>query len=137
MEKMMRLCMDLASRLVDDPIVRAGIRLTTDTSTFETPLQDPYRDWMATFEELAQQAADEGETNGRIPADRLARFIIPAFTGVQLVSETFTSRKDLPERVLEMWQIILTAIIPPDRLETSLASAANIFTAKPRRRRKR
>ncbi|UIP57204.1 ScbR family autoregulator-binding transcription factor [Agromyces marinus] len=136
-EKMMRLCMDLASRLVDDPIVRAGIRLTTDTSTFETPLQDPYRDWMATFEELAQQAADEGETNGRIPADRLARFIIPAFTGVQLVSETFTSRKDLPERVLEMWQIILTAIIPPDRLETSLASAANIFTAKPRRRRKR
>ncbi|MFF2272069.1 ScbR family autoregulator-binding transcription factor [Agromyces sp. NPDC058136] len=136
-EMMMRLCMDLASRLVDDPIVRAGIRLTTDTSTFETPLQDPYRDWMATFAELAQRAAEQGETTGRIPADKLAQFIIPAFTGVQLVSETFTSRKDLPARVLEMWQILLTAIIPAEHLEASLASAEAIFTARPRLRRRR
>ncbi|MEX1080166.1 MAG: ScbR family autoregulator-binding transcription factor [Homoserinimonas sp.] len=135
-ELMMRLCMDLASRLIDDPVVRAGIRLTTDSSTFDTPLIDPYSDWIATFEQLAQRAEDEGETNGRIPSDRLAQFIIPAFTGVQLVSEVFTSRKDLPARVLAMWQVILTAIVPLGNLDASLALAEKVFTPKPRRREK-
>ncbi|GAA1953932.1 ScbR family autoregulator-binding transcription factor [Agromyces allii] len=128
-ELMMRLCADLAVRLVDDPIVRAGITLTTDTSTLDTPLQDPYRDWMGTFEELASQAERAGETKTRVKPDALARFIIPAFTGVQLVSETFSERKDLLERVHEMWQVLLAAIVAPDALDDWLAVAESVFTA--------
>ena len=135
-ELMMRLCLDLATRLLDDRIVRAGIRLTTDSSTFETPLQDPYRDWMATFEELARRAEAAGETNGRIAPELFARFVIPAFTGVQLVSEAFTERKDLIERVHEMWQVLLAAITPVEALDAQLAMAAEVFTAKPRQRKR-
>lgn len=117
-ETMMRLCFDLAQRLTSDQIIRAGIRLTTDSSTFEAPIQDPYRDWMATFEQLAARAAESGETTGAIPPDVFARFIIPAFTGVQLVSETFDGRTHLPERVREMWEILLHALADPTRLES-------------------
>src|SRR5690606_31693493 len=107
LEHMMRLCMDLADRLTYDPIVRAGIRLTTDSSTFDAPLLDPYRDWMETFEQLALRADIAGETNRSVEPAALARFIIPAFTGVQLVSETFSGRSDLPARIHEMWQILI------------------------------
>jgi len=135
LEHMMRLCMDLAVRLTNDPIVRAGIRLTTDSSTFESPLLDPYRDWMETFQALATRAAAEHETTGRIAPEMLSRFIIPAFTGVQLVSETFTGRKDLPERIHEMWQILIAAIVPQARQADALALAEQVFTApRPRRR---
>lgn len=128
-ELMMQLCMDLAQRLVDDPIIRAGIRLTTDSSTFDSPLQDPYTDWMDTFESLATTAALRGETTGLIDPAVLARFIIPAFTGVQLVSETFTGRTDLPKRVHEMWEILIRAIVPVDRQDEALHAANAIFRA--------
>ncbi len=126
-ELMMRLCADLVVRLIDDPIVRAGIRLTTDSSTFDAPIQDPYKDWMTTFEQLAAQAAGAGETRARVEPAILARFIIPAFTGVQLVSETFSERKDLLERVHEMWQVLLAAIVPPDTLDDWFEAADRIF----------
>ncbi|MFK4731277.1 ScbR family autoregulator-binding transcription factor [Agromyces mediolanus] len=127
-EHMLRLCMDLAVRLTVDPIVRAGIRLTTDSSTFDTPLLDPYRDWMATFEELARRAEAAGETNGRISPEVFARTLIPAYTGVQLVSETFTGRADLVDRIHDLWRVLLTAIIPTAELPAKLALADEVFT---------
>ncbi len=127
-EHMLRLCMDLAVRLTVDPIVRAGIRLTTDSSTFDTPLLDPYRDWMATFEELARRAEAAGETNGRIAPEVFARTLIPAYTGVQLVSETFTGRADLVDRIHDLWRVLLTAIIPTSELPAKLALADEVFT---------
>ena len=128
LETMMRLCMDLAQRLTDDPIVRAGIRLTTDSSTFEAPLQDPYRDWMAMFEMLAVRAEERGETTGEVPPNVIARFIIPAFTGVQLVSETFTGRTDLPNRVGEMWLILIHALVASENLTDWLETVDHVFT---------
>ncbi|MEO7018131.1 MAG: TetR family transcriptional regulator, partial [Leifsonia sp.] len=38
LETMIRLCAGLAEQLVSDPVVKAGIRLTTDVSTFERPI---------------------------------------------------------------------------------------------------
>ena len=73
---------------------------------------------------------------GRIAPELLARFIIPAFTGVQLVSEAFTERSDLIERVHEMWQVLLTAISPVELIDDQLAVAAAVFTVRPRRRKR-
>lgn len=136
-EHMLHLCMDLAERLTVDPIVRAGIRLTTDSSTFDTPLLDPYRDWMATFEELARRAEAAGETNGLISPEIFARTLIPSYTGVQLVSDTFTGRADLIDRIHDLWRVLLTAIIPAEQLAAKLALADEVFTVKPARGRTR
>lgn len=131
LEQMMLLCQDLAAKLVDDPIVRAGIRLTTDSSTFATPVQEPYLDWMATFELLAGRAEADGETNGKIPPAVLARFVIPAYTGVQLVSETFTGRADLAARIHEMWVVLIAAIVPEPAQAAALTTAERVFAAQP------
>jgi len=127
-ELMMRLCMDLAVRLMHDPIVRAGTRLTADASTFETPLVDPYLYWMATFEALATEAVEAGEFTTAVSPAQFSRVLIPSFTGVQLVSDSFTERADLPERIHELWLVLLNAAASESHREALLAQAAEIFT---------
>ncbi|GAA1822995.1 ScbR family autoregulator-binding transcription factor [Agromyces salentinus] len=128
LETMMRLCADLAVRIRDDRVVQAGIRLTTDSSTFQSPLQSPYLDWMATFEALARRAGEAGEMTTAIDAATFARFVIPAFTGVQLVSDTFTSRADVVERVHDMWRVLICATVPSAATTEALALAEVVFT---------
>lgn len=127
LELMMRLTMEIALKLIDEPIVRAGLRLTTDSSTFESPVVLPYLDWIDTCEMLTTRAQAEGEVRPDVSAASFARFVIPAFTGIQLVSETFTHRADLPERVAEMWQFLILAIVPPQDTARLLAVAEDLL----------
>lgn len=130
MTQMMLLCEDLARRLTEEEVVRAGIRLTTDSSTFGRPVTDPYLDWFELFTELARAADANGETNGEIPPEVLSRFIIPSFTGVQLVSETLTGRADLRDRIGEMWLVLLHAVSHADRRAEFIDQADRIFAAR-------
>jgi AcrR family transcriptional regulator len=118
LETMILMCGDLARKLKTDPIVKAGIRLTTEVSNFDRPVLDPYRDWLNTFEVLIHRAIAEGDVRAELTPEKLAHFIIPAFTGVQLVSDTFSKRNDLLQRVSEMWEILLPGIVPATRAET-------------------
>lgn len=128
-EQMLRLADDLARLLQTDPVVRAGIRLTTDSTAFEQPVQEPYRDWMTTFRALAERGIAEGELTADVDPAELAGFVIPAYTGVQLVSETFTGRSDLRERLLVMWRIVLATVVPKSGRDAALERAREIFTA--------
>lgn len=129
-ELMMRLCMDLTVRLMTDPIVRAGIRLTTDSTTFETPLMDPYLDWMETFQTLATQAIAAGEVTDAVTPAQFSRVLIPAFTGIQLVSDTFTERADLPERIHELWIVLLNAVAAESHRNELLEFATEVFAGR-------
>jgi len=116
-ETMIRLCASLAGQLVTDPIVQAGIRLTTDVSNFERPVADPYEDWLRTFEALVAQGIEEGDIVPTLSPSMVAHFIIPSFTGVQLVSETLAGRTDLLQRVREMWIVLLPALVASERYD--------------------
>ncbi|AMB59509.1 ScbR family autoregulator-binding transcription factor [Microterricola viridarii] len=126
-ETMMLMCADLAERLVDDVVVRAGIRLTNGGAIFDPPTRAPYDDWLLTFEELVGGAVGAGEFLPSTDAARLAHFIIPAYTGVQLLSDVLTNMGDLKERIGEMWEILLAAVAEPARLEELRALGARIF----------
>lgn len=115
---------DLARRLQSDPIVRAGIRLTTESSSSEISVREPYEDWLETFETVARAAVAAGELRPDVDPVQLARFIIPSYTGMQLVSEVFSGRADLPARVREMWGYLFRAVVPADQLDAALAMAA-------------
>jgi AcrR family transcriptional regulator len=117
LETMVLLCRSLAQQLLTDPVVQAGIRLTTDVSSFEQPVAQPYQDWLQTFEELFRRAREEGDLRPDLDPAVLAHFMIPAYTGVQLVSETLTDRADLLQRVRELWVVLLPGIVAPDRRE--------------------
>lgn len=118
-ETMVLLCIDLAKRLMTDPVVKAGIRLTTEITNFDPPLVAPYEEWLKTFAEIAQAAVREGDFRKDIDPVVFARFLIPAYTGIQLVSDTFTGREDLLPRIREMWTFVLPAVIPDDRIESA------------------
>lgn len=114
-EAMIRMCTGLARQLVTDGVVSAGIRLTTDGSASTLSNVAPYRDWIATFENLITLAVEQGDLRPDTDPARLARFVIPAYTGVQLVSDTLHERQDLFERVREMWEVLVPGIVPADR----------------------
>lgn len=114
-EAMILMSSCLARQLTSDVVVRAGIRLTTDGSARELSAIEPYRDWMRTFENLTRLAIEQGDFQPSADPIKIARFIVPAYTGVQLVSEAISQREDLFERVREMWELLLPGLLAPER----------------------
>lgn len=113
-ETMMRVCRRFGEQLQTEPIVRAGIRLTLEASMFEKPVISPYTDWMKQFEVLIQRGIDDGEIRSTIDPAALAHFIVPAFTGVQMVSNLLTGHEDVLERINDMWTFLLPALRPEE-----------------------
>ncbi|WP_158865730.1 ScbR family autoregulator-binding transcription factor [Leifsonia sp. AG29] len=117
LETMVLLSRRLALQILEDPVVQAGIRLTTDVSSFEHPVSEPCRDWLETAEDLFARSVREGDLAPTVDVGELAYVIVAAFTGVQLVSHTLTGRADLLERVRLLWRVLLPGIVVPERLE--------------------
>ncbi|MFN3542520.1 MAG: TetR/AcrR family transcriptional regulator, partial [Rhodococcus sp. (in: high G+C Gram-positive bacteria)] len=73
--------------------------------------------------DLAARAQAEGDIVDGIDAHTLGRYIVASFTGVQTVSEMLTGRADLQQRLTEMWQMLLPAVVPRRRLARVMAVA--------------
>lgn len=110
--KMLRMSADLAARLASDPVVRAGIRLTTDSVPLGPTRQEPYKDWISVYEQLITEAVAAGQMKPMTEPHTLAQTVIACYTGIQLVSETFTSRSDLLSRLVAFWDLIFQATVP-------------------------
>ncbi|MGB3370845.1 MAG: TetR/AcrR family transcriptional regulator, partial [Rhodococcus sp. (in: high G+C Gram-positive bacteria)] len=67
----------------------------------------------------------EGDLADGIDVEALARFVVGAFTGVQMLSEVLYGRVDLYERLAEMWTLLLPAVVAPHALERAKACAAS------------
>lgn len=106
---------ELAKQLHDDPVVSAGVRLTIDAVNFRAPVRRPYLDWMVACEEFLRRGISEGDIVPSVDVSAAAHFIISAFTGVQIVSDVLTGREDIEQRLVEMWAVILPALVPAER----------------------
>lgn len=116
LEQIVMLCHEMGRQIVEDPIVRAGIRLTLEFSAGTTPGKPgPYQDWIEACRHLVETAIAEGDVLPTIEPPMLARFVISAFTGVQTVSNVLDRRADLEQRIDQMWQFLLPGIVTPDR----------------------
>lgn len=111
-EAMQRRCRIFAEQLRTDPVVRAGVRLTLEASIMATPVIAPYTDWMEEFESLIRQGIDNGEISDTIDPAAFAHYIVPSFTGVQMVSKILTGHEDVMERIDQMWSFLLPALVP-------------------------
>ena len=112
---MVIMSIELAKQLNDDPVVSAGVRLTIDASNFRAPVSGPYLDWMVACEEFLRRGIAEGDILQSVDVSAAAHFIIAAFTGVQVVSDVLTGREDIEQRLVEMWAVILPALVPAER----------------------
>ncbi|WP_035750174.1 ScbR family autoregulator-binding transcription factor [Arthrobacter sp. 35W] len=127
-ETMILMCRSFGLRLVHEPIVKAGIRLTFEATTFGPPMRGPYEDWIAAMEHLVQRGKDEGQIRQAVDPAALSRYIVASFTGVQMVSEVLTSRADVMQRIEQMWAILLPGIVS-EELRPDAATLAGLVSA--------
>ncbi|MGM0930924.1 MAG: ScbR family autoregulator-binding transcription factor [Actinomycetota bacterium] len=111
LDTMIIMCREFGWRLAGDPVVRAGIRLTFEASSFGHRVVEPYSDWTKGLESLSAKAAAMGQLRPGTDPGALARLVVACFTGVQLVSAVMTDRADVMERIRHMWEILLPVII--------------------------
>lgn len=104
------LCRSFGQQLLDESVVRAGIRLTFEASSFGHAVQQPYLDWISTMESLVRAAQREGSVRSSVEPAALARYIVASFTGVQMLAEVRTERRDLMEEIEQMWGFLLAGI---------------------------
>lgn len=114
LEQLVMLCFEMGREIVEDPIVRAGIRLTLEMSAVGGP-REPYVDWIDSCERVARAAIKEGDVIDTVVPAELGRFIVSAFTGVQLISNVLTGRADLDQRIDQMLKLLLPGIVPSRR----------------------
>jgi len=114
---LVRLTVEMAKQLRTDPVSHAGIRLTMESSNLSTPVVTPYEDWIGACDVLLRRAILDGDVRADVDVAAAARFISPAFTGVQIVSDVLTGRDDLMQRVVEMWSFVLPSLVVPERWE--------------------
>lgn len=107
---------ELARQLQNETIVRGGMRLMLESAIADSPNARAFEEWVGKIADLTARAQLEGDILPSVHTDSLAHYIVASFTGVHTVSEILTGRVDLQERLAQMWQILLPAVVPPRRL---------------------
>lgn len=109
LRQLVMLCHEMGRQIVDEPIARAGTRLTLELGGADGPDRQ-YLDWIESGRQIVESGVSRGEIAPRVEPDTLARFLSSSFTGVQLVSQVLARREDLEQRIDEMWLLLLPSI---------------------------
>jgi AcrR family transcriptional regulator len=120
---MILMCRTFGLKLIHEPVVRAGIRLTLEATAFGQPVRGPYEDWIETMEQLTEQGREEKQIRSSVTSAAFGRYLVASFTGVQMVSGILTDRRDVMQRIEEMWAILLPGIMHEDYDQDPLALA--------------
>lgn len=118
-ETMIRLHRNLTEQLIDDPVVAAGVKLTTEELMAQLDISGPYRLWTDLTVDLLRRGVANGELLPGLDPEKLARFVVSAYVGVNLVSNSLAQRSDLRTRIREMWEVLLSGIVAPGHREAT------------------
>lgn len=106
----------LANQILNDPVVRAGLRLSTEAvAELADAAQLPYEEWASTAKRFLEKARALGETREDLDLDAAAEVVSAVFTGTQFVSVATTGGSDLLERLARMWQVVLPGMVSDPR----------------------
>ncbi|MFJ3214501.1 ScbR family autoregulator-binding transcription factor [Kitasatospora sp. NPDC086801] len=105
-----------AHALQDDPLVRGSIRLTIEHGSFTQPQIAAYQGWSDVARGLLERARDAGDLHPGIDLAAAAGVITGAVTGIQLSSQVLTDRRDLIQRMSDLWTLVLPGLVQPHAL---------------------
>lgn len=112
MVSIVRLSRELAEQTRDDAVVRAGIRLSTESvAELATVASAPYREWVAACRILLERASAQGETRPGLDLDAAADLIISAFSGTQFLSAALGRSERILHMLARMWPILLGGML--------------------------
>ncbi len=101
---------------LNEAMVRAGIRLTFEATAFGVDVAGPYWHWAESLESLARAARDEGWLHEGVDPRSFARLLMASVTGIQIISDILAGRRDLMERIEDMWATVLPGVLAEEHL---------------------
>ncbi|GGU09569.1 MULTISPECIES: ScbR family autoregulator-binding transcription factor [Streptomyces] len=131
LQSVIDLTLEFAFRLQRDPVLRASVRLAVEQTSFPRPTTTPYEQSGAAILGLLQQAREQGEILPGVDLKEATSIIIGSFTGMQVMSQVYTNRRDLPERVTVMWRFLLPGLATPGILSHLRVTPAQSRSGEP------
>lgn len=113
LQRLVDITLTWARRLQRDPLLRAGVRLTNEQTSFGLQDATPYHQWAEIMATCLRDAHERGELQAGVEPDEVGEFIVEACTGMQMFSAVASGRTDLIERVTRMWRLLLPGIAVP------------------------
>ncbi|MCF3960173.1 ScbR family autoregulator-binding transcription factor [Streptomyces fuscigenes] len=104
----------LGRELQRNVLLRAGVRLAIEQGSFGVQDDTAYQLWINVFKEELLAAQALGQLSEGVDPAGFARVLVGAYSGTQLLSQISTGRKDIQERIAELWSYFLPAIAPPE-----------------------
>ncbi|MEV4439174.1 ScbR family autoregulator-binding transcription factor [Streptomyces sp. NPDC049577] len=126
----------LAHRLPKDPLLRAGARLALDPMTQHLASTGPWAEWTEVSSGMLAEAKARGEVLPHVDPYITARFVVGAWTGVQVISEVTTGLADLSEQISILFRHILPGLASPAillQLDTAPDRGARLIAEAERR----
>ncbi|MER7048041.1 ScbR family autoregulator-binding transcription factor [Streptomyces jumonjinensis] len=102
-----------AYQMLDEPLLLAGARLVTDQEFFIDKDENSHQQWTEVLVLGFADANDRGELQPDVNIRAVARMVVSVCTGAQMHAHMETGRRDLPDRIEEMWHCLLPAIAEP------------------------
>ncbi|MEU9646630.1 ScbR family autoregulator-binding transcription factor [Streptomyces sp. NPDC048188] len=113
LQSVIDLTLEFARRLQHDQVLRASVRLTTEQTSFRRSPQTAYEQSLEAIEKLLREAKDRDELLPGVDVDEAASTIVGCFTGLQIMSQAYTGREDLGDRVGSFWRFFLPGLATP------------------------
>ncbi|WAX82258.1 ScbR family autoregulator-binding transcription factor [Streptomyces sp. KMM 9044] len=115
LQEIVDLTMTVAHRLVHDPILRAGARLSADPNG-RKHYGSAWPMWVDMLTENLAEARRRGETLPHVVPREVAEMLVSAFNGVQLYAQLETDLNDVEQRVSILMKHLLPSIASPSLL---------------------
>jgi AcrR family transcriptional regulator len=104
----------LAREMQRNVLFRAGVQLAVEQGAFGVQDDAAYQLWISNFKDELMMAKALGELREGVDPAQFARVLVGAYSGTQLLSQISSGRKDLPERITELWSFFLPAVAAPE-----------------------
>lgn len=103
----------VAKTYQNEPIARAGTRLSTERNLIDAELPEPFVGWVERITALMRSAKARRQLRAGVPPADVARIVVAFFYGAQTIShEQDPTRNDLTDRLDEFWRIFLPSLRP-------------------------
>jgi len=112
LQEMVDLAMTVAHRLVHDPLLRAGARLSADPIG-RRHYGSAWPLWVDMLTEILTEAHQRGETLPHVVPREVAELLVSAFNGVQLYAQLETNLSDVEYRTSVLLKHLLPSIASP------------------------
>jgi AcrR family transcriptional regulator len=100
-----------AHRLQNDPMVRAGVRLSLDQQAHDLDRSGPFLRWVGVVDQLLHGARTQGELLPHVAPTETAEVLVGSFAGVQAMSQAISDYQDLPDRVGALLRHVLPTVV--------------------------